>query len=122
MFSLKQKGLSPIGILFAVCVFAFLIMVALKLTNHYVDYNSIRRSFSDEAKIPGIKDAGKEKMMVDIAKQLTINNIQNFDLRGSSYLTEEDGVKVLGFEYEVREHLFANIDVVLSFDYEVELE
>lgn len=122
MFSLKQKGMSPISVLFVVCAFALILMVALKLSTHYLDYNSIRKAYQAQSESPGIKDAAPQKILDDIDKQLRINSVRDFDLKGNSYFENEKGAKVLGFKYEVREHMFANVDVVLSFEYEAEIE
>lgn len=122
MFNVKQKGISPIGVLFVVCTFALLIMVALKLTTHYIDYNSIRSAFKSQAELPETKDASRAKIMSGIDKQLRINSIRDFNLNENAYINNEEGVMTLGVSYEVREHMFANIDVVLSFEYEVEVK
>jgi hypothetical protein len=57
MLNVKQKGLSPIGILWNVCVFAFAVTVGLKLVEHYMDFYTIRAAFTELAENPESKDA-----------------------------------------------------------------
>lgn len=122
MFNAKQKGLSPIGILFVVCTFAFFVMSGLKLAEHYIDYNTIRAVYKELAQRPDIKQMPAGSKLDEISKSLTLNNVRDWNINQNTYFNTDKGDSVLGFSYEVRVHMFANIDVVLSFDYEAELE
>jgi hypothetical protein len=121
MFNKKQKGLSPIGVLFMVCFFALTLLIALKLSTHYMDFFSIRSAFQEQATLPSAKTAGYREMMDNVDKQLRMNSVRDFDFK-NAYFSKSTGVPVIGFAYEVREHMFANIDVVLSFEFEQEIE
>jgi hypothetical protein len=122
MLNVKQKGLSPVGVLFVVCTFAFILMVGLKLFEHYVDYNTIRSSYKELAEKPEFMSMGANDKFDAISSALTLNNIREWDYREHTYFNNSDGEKVLGFAYEQRVHMFANIDVVLVFNYESESE
>lgn len=122
MLGKHQKGLSPIGILFVVCVLAFALMVTLKLAQHYIDFYSVRSIFQEKASSGQARDMAPEKIKEDLYKQLAINNIRDFSLDERAYFVSESGARVLGFNYEVREHLFANIDAVLTFKFEEPIE
>ncbi len=118
MFNVKQRGLSPVGILFVSCAFAFFVMAGLKLGEHYIDYNTIRAVFKEVGDRPGIKQLSTGAKYDEISKALTLNNIREWSIRDNAYFSNE----AIGFAYEQRIHMFANIDVVLSFEYEAELE
>lgn len=122
MLNVKQKGLSPIGVLFVVCTFAFIVMVGLKLFEHYIDYNTIRSTYKELAEKSEFMAMGANDKFDAISSALTLNNIREWDYRENTYFNNGDGDKVLGFAYEVRVHMFANIDVVLVFNYESESE
>lgn len=122
MFNAKQKGLSPLGVLLVVCVFAFFMILILKLAPYYIDYNSIKTVFSDAARAPETKNYSNAQIQSAISKRLTINSVRDFRFQDSAYISRDEGNAVLGFEYEIREHMFANIDVVLSFSYETEIK
>lgn len=122
MLNIKQKGLSPIGVLFVICVFAFSVIAGLKLAPYYIDYNTLRSVYEEKAGMADFKEMAPEEKISSISKALTMNNVRDFDIRENSYFMTEEGEKVLGFKYEVRQHMFANIDVVLSFSYEKGLE
>ena len=122
MLNVKQKGVSPIGVLFLVCTFAFFVLVGLKLAEHYIDYNTIRSSYKELAENNEFKAMGGGERLEAISRTLNLNNIREWDIKGNTYFSNADGEKVLGFSYEVRVHMFANIDVVLVFNYESEPE
>lgn len=115
----KQKGLSPIGILFMVCTFALIVVTGLKLTPHYLDYNTIRSVYETVASDPNIAKKGPAEVYDALSKALTLNSIQEFNLQSNTYFNNDSGEKVLGFNYEIRVHMFSNIDVVLTFDHEI---
>ena len=121
MLNTQQKGMSPIGILFMVCAFAFVVMVALKLIPFYLDYNTLRSIYQQQAEAANAEEMSTDAIISSISKALTLNNISEFNIRENSYFTNENGDKVVAFSYEVRKHLFANVDVVLSFSHEEEL-
>lgn len=122
MTSLKnQRGMSPISILLVCCIFAFFILIGVKILPTYIDYNTTRKAFSDTMRDPDIKGANYNKIRSMVGKRLTINNIRDFDFRKSAYVDAQEGVTYVGFEYEKRVHLFANIDAIMSFSYETEV-
>ena len=120
MFGLQQKGLSPIGILFVVCVFVFFVMISLKLGPKYIDYNTIRTVFQDAVEEAERDDMKPKAIIKSIEKKLLINNIRDFKVRDSAFIGQEKGITFVEFEYEVREHLFYNIDVLLTFSFSEE--
>ena len=122
MLNVKQKGMSPVTVLFLICVFAFVLIVALKLATHYMEYFSVRSVFQEMAEDKQTKSEPIGKIKRDIYTQLAINNIRDFNLDDRAYFVNDDGDNVLGFNYEVREHMFGNIDVILTFKFETPLE
>lgn len=118
MLNQFQKGLSPIGVLFNVCVFALILLVASKVIENYLDYRTIRSVFIEEAEMPNIATKSNGEITNDLEKTLVMNSIREWDFNGSVYFMNDKGQRVLGFAYEDRKHLFANIDIVMSFSFE----
>ena len=118
----KQKGLSPIGVLFMVCTFAFVLLLFFKLSPFYMDYWTLRTVFSDVGAIPNVTKQPNSEITKILAKRLIINSFRDFSAQRDSYIERDGGVLTMGFEYEVREHMIGNIDVVLSFSHAVELD
>lgn len=116
-----QKGLSPIGVLFMVMVFAFILMLFFKLAPHYLNFWTLRTVYTEVGDIPGINKQSVHEIENILAKRLIINSFRDFDPRKDSYVGKEDGVLKLQFEYEIKEHMIGNVDVLLSFDHLVEV-
>lgn len=117
MFARYQKGLSPIGMLIVVCIFVFFVVCALKLTPHYIDFNSIKTVYSDVNAQSGVNTLSANEIYETITKALIINSISGFDVKSNTVISKEAGVTSIGLDYEVREKLFGNISVVLTFQY-----
>ena len=119
MFGLNQKGLSPIGILCGLIIFAFVVLVGLKLMPAVTDYLSIKSTFIDAAEQGKRQDLDPQTIRGEIMKKFIVNSIRDFDW-DKAYIGKEDGYTYLEFDYEVRTHLFMNVDVVLSFQHSEE--
>ena len=116
----RQLWLSPIGILASCCLFALVVIIALKLTTHYMEYFSIKGIYEriiEDPKFQG-DDVLPEDILNTISSRLTISSIRDSNVIEESYAgQDEDGSLLLEFDYEVREHILGNVDVVLSFSY-----
>lgn len=120
MLSKYQKGLSPIGVFAVVCLFALLLVSALKLLPHYLDYNTLKTVYTDISNRPETSGESPRQIYSAIESALAINSIRNFDIADSTVISKENGKVQLGLDYEVREHMFGNVDVVLTFKYMTE--
>lgn len=117
MLSHYQKGLSPIGVLAVTCLFALFLVSGLKLIPHYLDYGSLKMIYEDVNQKDDLGTMSAQDIYSAIYKSLVINSLSDFDIRGNSIISKEAGRTKVGLDYEVREHLFGNINVVLTFQY-----
>ncbi len=117
MLSKYQKGLSPAGVLIVVLLFAFFLVSGLKLTPHYIDYRTLKIVYQNVNDQPKINDMSPNEILAAISKGLSVNTVENFDIKNSTVISKETGRMQVGFDYEKREHLFGNINVVLTFEF-----
>jgi hypothetical protein len=115
----KQAGLSPAGVLVFVVLIALVALVGIKLAPFYMDYSTVRTVFQDTAQSPEAQNLSLKRLQSLVSKRLLINSVRDFDIKESLYMDKSDAETVIGFEYEVREHIVANIDVILTFEFEV---
>ena len=118
----KQKGLSPIGVLFASLFFAAVMLVVFKLGPSYLDYYMLRKVFDEAATSPDIKTKSIEKIQGELYKKLMINNFRDFDLRRDGYIGVEEDVLLIQFEYEVRMPILGNLEALMTFSHSVEVD
>lgn len=114
----KQLGLSPIGILAFTCLFALAVVLALKLTTHFIDYYQIKGIFERIQKDPEIEEMDEDTIYKKIQSRIYISGLRDFKMKDSTYIAiDDEGEVLLEFNYEVREHILGNLDVILSFSY-----
>jgi len=117
-----QKGLSPLGVLFVVCVFAAALLAVFKIAPHYLDYNTLTTVYSDVAKDPAMKGASQTEIFSGVKKRLRINGVRSFSVKENSFYDDSEEVPVLGFEYVVKENLAGNLFAYMEFSHEVEIK
>lgn len=117
-FIRRQRGIGLIGVLFYLALGGFFLTVAAKLGPHYVEYLTIRSAMQDLTKDPTLVDASKKAIADKIGSRLYIDGIRGLDMKAFKYKKTPDGYRVV-LDYNVQEHLFSNVDVVLTFTHEV---
>jgi len=114
----SQKGVSLLGGLVILAVLGFLGSTAFKIVPHYADYWTIEKIIqsvsADKAqKIDTVRD-----FYAHVAAGMQINNIRDLDPEKIMTVTLDDDVFAAHLQYEQREPLIGNIDLVVKFDHE----
>ena len=110
----KQRGLSTLGLLVAILVVGFVVMLGMKTSPYYLDDYAVGKVLNSLSNRSDIKEASRSEVREWIQKGLSTNRI---DLsRDELKITRDrkDGVSV-DINYERRVHLMYNIDLVLTF-------
>ena len=113
-----QRGISLVGMLFALVLAGFFLTIGVTLGPHYMAFFTVKSIMKDVAEDPELANAGKMNVLKTIGNRLYINSVSGIDPKSFSYKKTPRGYRV-GVDYQVQEHLFANVDVVLSFTDEV---
>lgn len=111
----RQHGLSALGTLVAVVVVVLSVTLVLKLAPYYIDFYTIQ-SVLEEIPAQDMRSMSRSKLDDVLKKRFSINNLRDFDIRDIISLQRSRDSTVLELSYEQREHLFFNVDVVLTFD------
>ena len=117
----KQRGMTGIGwltVIFLICFFAF---VGITLFPVYMENFSIKSIVEDVKKEPNVNKKSTGEVRTMINKRLTINGIRGLKKEHIT-IKKFAGVLSVKIEYEVRKPLFGNLDVVMSFKDELEME
>ena len=116
----RQQGMSMIGMLIVIMLIIGFALLAMKLTPIYIRNNSIKTILEGMSDTPGITKMTPKKIKKMIIRRIDINSIYDFDNKTLT-VKKVKGYFVLKAEYEVREHLVGNVDVVLSFKEKTEI-
>ncbi len=110
----RQRGMTLVGWMFTLALIGFAVMLAIKLVPVYVDGYKVSSSMdslrTDTASVADASDLRRR-----LLKRLDINMVS--DVKPQDISIERLGnALALNVNYEVREHLFGNLDLVVSFD------
>ena len=116
----KQKGMSFWGIVVILALVGFFASAAFKLIPHYMDNRSLEKIVLD---VDSQNAAGAGIRTVDefyrhIEKGMQVNSIYDLNPKDIMKVKVENGVFVVDMNYEQRDNLVKNIDLVVHFDKE----
>jgi hypothetical protein len=116
----RQRGMTPIGWILVFLLIAFFTLIALKLVPIYLDSFTVGSVISDLKKEPGIAAKTPREVLSMIEKRLDINMVKG--VKADDIFIEKVGDSMtISAEYEVRENLMGNVDLVVSFNKSVEV-
>lgn len=114
----RQRGIGLVGMLFALVTAGFFATIGMKLGPRYMEFLTVKSVMKDVAEDPEQANAGKMSVFKTIENRLYINSVRSIDPNAFSYKKTSSGFRI-SVDYNVQEHLFANVDVVLNFAHEV---
>jgi hypothetical protein len=110
----KQAGVSVIGVLVIMLLFAFFLTVLLRLVPTYMEGRNVKATINNVAEASNITMS-----LGEIQKKLTssfiTNQIEGIKVKEIKVYREKRTV-VIDARYEARTSLFEGIDAVLMFD------
>jgi hypothetical protein len=112
--SRRQRGLTAVGGLVALIVAGSVILLALKLVPHYIDFFTIQTVIEGLPR-DEVRSMSRVALNEQLDKRFKINNLREYVIRDIISLERRRDVTVLEVHYERRENLFLNIDVVITF-------
>ncbi|WP_326518970.1 DUF4845 domain-containing protein [Acinetobacter sp. CAAS 2-6] len=109
-----QQGVSVIGVLLAVILFAIVAKAALAIWPTYWDDRVINKEIEDVLKNNPITMKSFE-FESKMDQQLSMNNIRDLKIKDITQVQNAGGLEVKK-KYEVRKPFLLNIDLVLTFE------
>jgi hypothetical protein len=111
----NQRGVTMIG---WVIILSLIIGGALLFMKIFPIYNrnfSVKNSISTVAKKSGIANESPAKIVELVMKQMNVNSIYGFDKSDIKVQKVRNGVEIRA-EYDMRENIVGNLDVIVSFN------
>ena len=109
-----QMGMSKWALLLVLISLAAVGTATLKLSPHYVDFE-VMKGVLDRLPANTHAELSKSDIREHFAKQFRIENFSH-KVKDVVKIDRSRSETVVSITYEMREHLFYNVDVVLSFD------
>ena len=119
--SMKQGGISATGFVIILLIIGSFTMIALKLMPVYFENFKIKSALESLKDEPGISNKTNIDIGNIIAHRFIIENIDR--VKSDQVKIKRDRSKiVIDLDYEVRDNLVANVDLVVTFKDKVEIE
>jgi hypothetical protein len=117
-FAHSQKGLSILGWMTMLALVAFLASAVFKMVPHYLDYRALEKAITAIETDKSAEVHTVPEFYAHIGKSMTINSIRDLKLADILTVTIEENEFVAHLDYETREVLIENLDLVARFDKE----
>ncbi len=111
----KQRGISVMGGLAGVVLIAASVTTALRIGPHYIDFRTIQ-SIMEALPTAEVHEMDKGAIRELLRKRFRINNIRDFRVQDILSIERTKVSTVVVIDYEVRENLLFNADIVVMFE------
>jgi hypothetical protein len=111
-----------LSILVIVSLLIFFVTLLFKLGPAYMGFWTIKSVMDNVADQSTPIDGGTREIANQIGKRLDINNVAQVTTKDFKIRRTGENLYEVTLDYEQRQHLFFNIDAVLSFAYQVEVK
>lgn len=116
----KQSGMTMIGFLITISVVMLFLYCGMKIVPMYMEYYSVKKALAGMANEPGLASSSKEKIREMFFKRLYMSYALNVKKDALKIDSTDVGYRLV-VDYERREQLIANLDVVGKYHAEQEL-
>jgi len=98
------------------CIIAFLASTAFKLIPHYLDYQAMTKVITSIESERAMNIHSVPDVYSYVGKGMQVNSINDIDLDKAMQVKTEDNRFLIHLDYEKREPLIRNIDLVVHFE------
>jgi len=115
-----QKGMTAIGWMLVLGLIAFFTLITLRMLPLYLEFSKVVSTLESLKEQPNITKQSKSEIVKLVRKRFDVNDVDNVDPKLIK-VSMDKGVLKVGINYERREHLVGNVDIVAIFDKQVEV-
>ena len=115
-----QRGMTAIGWMLVLGLIAFFTLIALRLAPLYMEFGKVVSSLESLENEPGVTRKSRPEIISIVGKRFDVNDVRNVDPKLVK-VSKDKGVMTISIAYERRESLLGNVDVVASFEKQVEV-
>ena len=118
----KVEGITLIGFVVVLCVLGFFAYLAMRLIPMYVEYFGVVKSLKSLQSDAGIQNMGIEEIRRKLDTIFDVQYVDETDVPLSAVtLITANGQHSLNVTYSVQKPFIYNIDLLVHFDYTVDL-
>lgn len=117
----RQQGLTAIALVLILAMIGFFAMIAIRLFPIYLEHFSVVKHLENVSKETGIKGKSDKDILDTLNKRFQIDDVKHVTNENVFIEREKGGAMTIAIEYEVRTPAVANVEMVVSFVDEVEV-
>lgn len=117
-FARSQKGMSVLSWLMVLALVAFFASAAFKVIPHYLDYMSMEKIITSVETDEALEIDNIGEFYGHVSRGMQVNSIRDLNLKEALEVKIENNEFRAHLQYEKREPLIQNIDLVVRFDKE----
>ncbi|MFG0379782.1 DUF4845 domain-containing protein [Pseudomonas sp. zbq_18] len=114
----SQKGMSMLGWMVVLALVAFFASTGFKVLPHYMDYMTLEGMIEKVETDPSLGIRTTRDFYEHVEKGMAVNGIRDLKLEDVLDIKLDGGDFLVHLQYEKREHLIENLDLVANFDKE----
>jgi Tfp pilus assembly protein PilE len=116
----KQRGITMLSFVMVLIVIVIFALVAMNLFPVYSEGFSVHNAMKSVADDPNAQNMPLPELQKSLQRHFDVDYVDSVQGKDAK-LIREKGKNTLNMTYEVRKHLFYNLDFVAMFDYNVDL-
>ena len=117
-----QRGIGMAGVFFVIVLASFVGTVLFKLGPAYMSHWTLESVMNGLAASPEPVVGGRKGILDLIDRRLDVNDVKGIDPKAFTVQRSGENRYDVKVAYERREHLFFNVDVVLTFEHAVTVQ
>lgn len=111
----KQKGLSAFGWLVVIFLFGAVLTITYAMIPAYYDNTLVADALKSVGSSPDVQSMSREQVVGKLQSYFDLNGVRGEPTKSIKVIRRSEGL-VVNIDYEVRENIFGNVDVVMRFD------
>jgi len=117
----RQRGMTLISWVLVLLVLGFFVLLGLKLVPIYIDHYNVRMAVEGVANEPGARERSQRSLYGKIQSRLNLNYVTDLPRNAIRIIRDVDE-RAIEVNYEKRENIVANVDVLVTFKEKYELK
>ncbi len=117
----RQRGIGITGWIFIIAVALFFALLGMKMVPKYLQYYSIVEVMESMAQDPSLREASARDLKKAFFRRIDINGVYDFPKKGFTIDRSRGEGTVMRLDYEIREPMVGNVDVVMHFHKDVKI-
>lgn len=111
----KQKGLSAFGWLVVIFLFGVALTITYAMIPAYYDNTLVADGLKSIGSSPDVKSLSREQVVARLQNYFDLNGVRGEPTKNIKVVRRSEGM-LINIDYEVRENIFGNVDVVMRFE------